>query len=116
MIQMPDNNLGAIWKESIENVDNIYFTRTDVGTKIPKEMESAYILFPNPSNGTMYIKIKNISEKTDLTIRNLQGLLIYNNLYTNVSNIELDINLDSGLYFVTIKTGKETQTMKLIRK
>ncbi len=66
-------------------------------------------LFPNPSNGKFTVRIKGLyNENLDLSIINLNGNIVYHQLYNlNELNGNLSLNmssyLETGLYILTLK-------------
>lgn len=76
---------------------------------------SDFKVYPNPSNGIVFIQGENLSSAT-LTIVDLSGKGVYSKVLEANSN-ELQLNsLNKGVYFVNIKTEKRSQTKKLILK
>jgi len=74
-------------------------------------------LFPNPTQGQTVINLnKEFSEMT-VTVRNLLGAAVYSNNYRNISKINLNLQSESGLYFVELKDNEgQIQTIKVLKK
>jgi photosystem II stability/assembly factor-like uncharacterized protein len=76
-------------------------------------------MFPNPTNGDFYIEL--ISEyptSIQITILNIVGKTVFDNSFTfgqgtETKKIEIN-NLNSGLYFIRLKSGDAVYTEKLI--
>lgn len=69
---------------------------------------------PNPSNGIFYIDLDNL-ENVSLNIFDLSGKLVYT--LSNANNIvELEINVDKGIYFIQLRHLESTFQQKLIIK
>ncbi len=75
------------------------------------DINSYFSIYPNPSNGLLYID--NISKVTDFTISiyNIVGKCVYKNKNTNI--IELS-NLDNGVYLLNISIDKNLSFNKKI--
>lgn len=72
-------------------------------------------VYPNPNHGQLYIQLKNQGEKANLSIRNLQGALIYSSYFYLSHHINLEqLNLSSGLYFINVNVGKDIFREKFI--
>ena len=69
-------------------------------------------LFPNPTSGQVTVKF---AGKGDITIYNMLGQSVYR--IENVENQkDIPLNMVSGVYFVTVRSGNATATQKLIVK
>jgi hypothetical protein len=78
------------------------------------------VMYPNPASSEVFIQFYNFSSSdAEIKINNALGQLVYNsNTQLNAEN-RTTINtsgLASGMYFVTIKNGEQTQIKKLIIK
>ena len=77
-------------------------------------VKNAFAVFPNPSNGAITIRNAGVALQ-NVTITDVNGRTVgtYNmNGVTQNTNLNLDLN--SGLYFVTLNTIKGSTTKKLI--
>ncbi len=75
-------------------------------------------VYPNPSNGHIFIDV-NLSEKKDgiIDINNVLGEKVYSYQFKNLTaeSIEADLSiLKKGIYFISLKSGKDYITKKLI--
>ena len=75
-------------------------------------------VYPNPNQGVFSINIYSLTQQEiDLTITDLTGKVVYNELMLcnsgeNSKEIRLE-NLQNGLYLVSVRKGNETVTKKL---
>jgi hypothetical protein len=69
----------------------------------------ALVLFPNPSEG--YIYLKGISEETAFTIISVTGQIISSGKTFSEEKINTEI-LDPGLYFIKLETGDVLRFIK----
>ena len=69
-------------------------------------------LFPNPTNGRIYLK--GIIEPTKVDVFSIEGRLLSN--YNMESSSYIDLNLSSGLYVLKIASEGKVMTKKLIVK
>ncbi|MBK6525301.1 MAG: T9SS type A sorting domain-containing protein [Crocinitomicaceae bacterium] len=65
-------------------------------------------IFPNPSSGNFKIQI---SKPVSISIYSVTGDLVMQEFELTESR-DLNLNLESGIYFVHIKSGDETVTQK----
>lgn len=83
-----------------------YFTNTAIN-----EIESKYNIYPNPTNGTLYLD-KDIAEKQFKITDNL-GKIVLEGM---VKNNAIDLNkLHKGMYFLSFKNDSENYIKVLIR-
>jgi hypothetical protein len=73
-------------------------------------------LYPNPGSGlfTLHI-ISNEAAGAQVKIYNLQGQLIYSEIFNSTNNIDLT-ELSDGIYFMEVFTGKEVRLLKFIKQ
>ena len=88
-----------VWETPVQPV-SVY---TTVG-----ETEAATVsIYPNPASETLYVNVEN-----------MQSVEIYDMTGRNVLNSTLSVvdlrGLESGIYFVTVKTANAAKTTKLI--
>jgi subtilisin-like proprotein convertase family protein len=79
-----------------------------------------FSLYPNPNNGDFNIQFNSTSaEAITLSVYDIRGRQIFLNTYTNNGffnqNIQLN-NLQSGVYLVKVKDGKNEITKKFIKQ
>ncbi len=74
-------------------------------------------IFPTISNGQITIASKNNLGDADMNVFNISGQKVYTSKI-NISNSrnEINLNLNSGIYFVNISVGNITETKKIIIK
>jgi len=71
-------------------------------------------VYPNPTNGIINILIPDASEHTFCSIHNLIGeIIMFTEIVDNLTQINL-VNLDKGVYFVTIVNGTDLTSRKII--
>jgi hypothetical protein len=79
-----------------------------------------FSLYPNPNNGDFNIQFNSTSnEPITLSVFDIRGRQIYANTYSNNGffneNIQLN-NLQSGVYLVKVKDGKNEVIKKFIKQ
>ncbi len=72
-------------------------------------------MFPNPSVGSTTIQFQIAHSSLQVQVSNEIGQIIYDKTHFNAKSIQLDLQLQSGIYFVSIilENGRLT-TKKLI--
>lgn len=79
-----------------------------------------FSLYPNPNNGDFNVQFNSTStEEINLSVFDIRGREIYSNAYANNGffneSIQLN-NLQSGVYLVKVKDGKNEITKKFIKQ
>jgi hypothetical protein len=70
---------------------------------------------PNPTTNTSQIKLDKIYKNINLDVYNIQGQIIRNESFENTKTIVFNRNnLNSGIYFLKLKTENWNKTQKLI--
>ncbi|THU38190.1 T9SS type A sorting domain-containing protein [Niastella caeni] len=81
----------------------------------PKDIISL-VVSPNPAANQVTLQFGKHNSHFDVKIRDVNGVVVYTASHVQ-SGQQINIaNLSSGLYFITINTGKQTITKKLIKQ
>jgi Secretion system C-terminal sorting domain len=71
-------------------------------------------IYPNPTNGELYLTLKEESSVIDVTISNTNGQIVFNKVYSETVG-ELNIsNLPKGVYIVSVKTNESKFSKKVV--
>lgn len=82
------------------------------GTGINDLIVSNLTIYPNPSEGVINIESLNLNESALLSVYSIDGRLVSQSELIN-STIDLT-NLDSGLYWVELRTNREVKRAQLV--
>lgn len=123
--QKTNNALGT----QIKNTAYIYFDFNDpvitnttlntiaapVGILEVSKDDHLWSVYPNPSNGTLYINSNNLSlEESQIQIINAIGQMVYSEtMKNNFKTIDLS-KCGNGIYFIKIASGKNTVTKRIV--
>lgn len=100
-------------------LDRIHFSDFPTGVD-PRTMEQKNIaLAPNPTNGSAYVMLNNITGNTIIQVTDITGKLVYRteqNIQSKTARIEIPANhiAVSGMYLVQVISGNTKQTEKLV--
>ena len=72
-------------------------------------------IFPNPATDYIRIYFPTISSKTELSIVNVSGLVVYKTFVNNVTCQVRVSNLRNGMYFVKLRHNNELLTLPFIK-
>lgn len=74
-------------------------------------------LYPNPTNGTVNIRLGDVSDEVNVKVINATGVLTYHDTFKNTDHIAFDIDAPAGVYFVelTLDQGM-SRYYRLIKK
>jgi photosystem II stability/assembly factor-like uncharacterized protein len=98
-----ENTLYAVGSNGLVMKKNVPLGISDFGI-------SNFEFFPNPSND--FIQLKNV-ETMNLTMTDINGKLVLSKIIQPNERIDIG-NLGNGMYFLTLKNGKEIQQGKII--
>ena len=74
-------------------------------------------IYPNPTNGTIYIDLEENSTLLKTTLRNTISQVISTQEFENTNNISLTIEAPQGIYFLTLETPMgESRTIKVFKE
>ncbi|MBK8368189.1 MAG: T9SS type A sorting domain-containing protein [Bacteroidetes bacterium] len=78
-------------------------------------------VYPNPSNGTVYLKFKtNINEKILVEVYDILGRNMYLKSFNNITENQveqLDLsNYTNGMYLIKISSNKQQECIKIIKE
>lgn len=82
------------------------------GTGINDLVVSNLTIYPNPSEGVINIESLNLNESALLSVYSIDGRLVSQSELIN-STVDLT-NLDSGLYWVELRTNREVKRAQLV--
>jgi len=99
--------------DNLRIVDNLTASIHENGTKAKLD------LFPNPSNGLVYLQYNSdFKEKTTtISVTNSLGAYVYREITSNNNSFKktLDLsNLEKGIYFVKVSSNSNTTIKKLV--
>ncbi|MBL7895557.1 MAG: T9SS type A sorting domain-containing protein [Bacteroidia bacterium] len=103
-----------VFKENCEQISNARQSKKSSTT--PSVANWDVHLYPNPTSGELNIVSKNNSEQLMVIIKDATGKIVnQNNLQVSDFISNLTLNLENGLYLITITNNKnETTTKKLV--
>lgn len=91
--------------------DGIY--SSNISLNIKDQEESINIdLYPNPNNGTF--TISDVEEGTTTQILNQAGQIVYET--KDFGNIDLNLEVPAGIYFVRLTTETSSKTIKFVKQ
>jgi hypothetical protein len=88
---------------------------TFFNTEIPMVYSPAYIVQPNPSNGSFDISSGHTNEILKVKIINLSGQIVYSDEHKDTMVMHIESQLPPGIYFIEMTNQSEhTYIQKLI--
>jgi hypothetical protein len=76
--------------------------------------DSQFSLYPNPATDEITLESNNAISPVNVSIYNSNGLFVYDQVFSD-SNFKLKTSsLPTGIYFIKIKTPKNTEVKKLV--
>jgi len=109
------------YKVVVTNPANGCGTTSDSTTSIHQlsVINSQLSIYPNPTNGTVFIKINSAASNVNewsLQLTDVLGRTVFTNPSLGYSN-ELDLsNLPAGVYFITVKNNTASAVYKIVKQ
>lgn len=99
----------------VDDVQLLYWS--GVGMNDSKS-EFNFNVVPNPNNGEFSINLNNLySSNYTLTVSNVLGNNVFNqNITSGTKNLNLDLNVEAGIYMVNVSDGLKNYQKKVIIK
>ncbi len=101
---------------AISDINLLRFKETTAPTGIAEADKNVIAVFPNPVAETLNVQISG-NENGEVRIIDLQGKLIKAVTVNSQNRTAIPVaQLPAGMYFCQYKTGKNTKTIKFIKK
>ncbi|MGB3075369.1 MAG: T9SS type A sorting domain-containing protein, partial [Chitinophagales bacterium] len=97
-------------------VDNVYFHKLSTGIQDIQSVSNLFKTYPTLADATINVALNHApsGEPVTLTVSNMLGKEVYNQTVNNQLSGISTIDLPSGLYLISIRTGNVIQTQKVI--
>ena len=79
------------------------------------EIHPEITIYPNPAKEQLFIDLTENIGFTELILTDLQGKRIMMSSHAGDNHIALDLTIPAGMYFLTVMTGDEQRTFKLVK-
>ena len=86
----------------------------NVGTS--EKFKTAISLFPNPTTGKFWLNLGAVHSDVSIQIMNALGQVVSTENYNEIQQINFDIDLPNGIYFLEVKSGDQVAVMKFIKE
>jgi len=91
--------------------------RTFEGTLSTDDIvEDLIKIYPNPTDGTLYLNLNKIYTNVSVSVYNLLGQTVYSAQHDSLQHTQLNLIGDSGMYVVAIKDDNHLNVVKKIIK
>jgi hypothetical protein len=106
-----------LWTENLETLKQFAIQRpVYLQEHVSETLGDAMDVYPNPSKGEFSILIHDPTDKVEVEISQMNGVLIYSNQFYNSDKIDLSLDLTPGIYVVNTKSNFTVQSEKIIIK
>ena len=115
-----NENLFTVRQEM--NADSILFTVVRkyenpafgiTGVKY-QDQKISFKVYPNPTSSEVTIKLPDDIKRYNLIVTDISGASVYKDAGTNEGAFNLYLNVDPGLYYITISSSNSSYTEKII--
>ena len=73
-------------------------------------------IYPNPTSGNFSIDLENVSDMTELSIRDIHGRLVYSENIENKNLVDIKLDHSAGIYLLTLKSEKGIIVRKIVKE
>ena len=73
-------------------------------------------VYPNPSSDFVQISFKEVLNKVEISVTDLQGKQVFSKRLNQVSHEQIKLDWQAGIYFLKINTPTEQSVVKLIKE
>ncbi len=80
-----------------------------------KEQNIGITTYPNPTNKSIIISFEQEENEIELVLTTINGQEIYKEHYNSLSNTEIPINGERGIYFLFIKSDQGQRIVKILK-
>ena len=87
---------------------------TTVGI-IENTFSNDIIVYPNPTDGIVKVDLGETLSEFVVSLLDVNGKIIRQSTYKNTKMFELNLNVQSGIYLLTINSGNNKATIRLIK-
>ena len=73
-------------------------------------------LYPNPFVNTFKLELEEMNENVSININDLTGKSVYNKTFSELKDLDIQLNMSSGLYVIDVKQNGESRKFKILKK
>lgn len=75
------------------------------------------LLYPNPAKGYASLQINGDAKDIEVTMADISGKVIWQKTFANSIQVSLPVEkIAAGIYIVTVKSGLDNKTLKLVKQ
>ncbi len=80
---------------------------------VDNAFSNSIIVYPNPTNGFITVRLGEYCNVVSVLITDLNGKEIKQSIFKNADKFDMNLNVPSGIYFLTIRTNDKTATIRV---
>ena len=118
-IKIPDGSGGYVKQITVDvPVEGAFYYESESTVDVNEEsLVSNIELFPNPTSGFINLNMGYVCNDVHIIIKDIIGNIIIEEHYEQSQIINMDASrLTAGIYVITLTTGNQNKTMKLIKQ
>jgi uncharacterized repeat protein (TIGR01451 family) len=110
-----DFNAPVITNQTLHTINHwLNAFAVGINTTIKSDV-SGINVYPNPTTGAISIDLQESTPKTEIIVFNLLGKEVQKTELRNAAKAELNIDGESGIYFIKITSGTKTAIVKVVK-
>lgn len=91
------------------------FEKSIILSILENSLNSRVLAYPNPTTGRVQIDLNETYTHIKLLIHDINGKLVFQTEYKDQHTLEFNFNEPTGIYLITLETGKKNTTIRLIK-
>lgn len=104
-----------------ENITIIFnFNQCAIGVIEKPFIQRPVIVYPNPNQGTLFLKMKDDVQSVEIKVLTIEGWLVTEKIYESLNSDSWERSIDvtylpKGIYLVWIKADEQVYTLKVVK-
>jgi len=113
-IEVTDDYLGNLRNDGTPDVGAYEYSSTLSVGDVTDNVQLA--LYPNPTNGTIFIDFEKNQQNVSVQIVNLLGKTVFVKQFKNIEKGQVQFEGATGIYFLEVNSDNKTRVFKVIKK
>ncbi|WP_409417936.1 T9SS type A sorting domain-containing protein [Flavobacterium sp. PS2] len=101
---------------SFFSTNNAFFPLPTPSLSVSSFNSNTIKLYPNPFVNTFKLELEEMNENVSININDLTGKSVYNKTFSELKDLDIQLNMSSGLYVIDVKQNGESRKFKVVKK
>lgn len=101
---------------SFFSTNNAFFPLPTAPLSVPSFSYNTVKVYPNPFVNTFKLELEEMNENVSININDLTGKSVYNKTFSELKDLDIQLNISSGLYVIDVNQNGESKKFKVLKK